>query len=274
MSDAHTRSEHEPFSLQPDTAPPRLPGQVIVRETREDLFDALAADFHMHCLNCATAFGSFHMALSGGSTPIPFYQQLLFDPQHRALPWDKAHLWIVDERRVPFDDERSNFGALRDIFVEHSGMARNHAHPMDPINDHADIEYEAELVRVLSARGRQKDRLDFVLLGMGDDAHTASLFPGTAPVLEKRRLVRMNQGAGVTPPPRITMTLPIINAARFVAVLVTGAKKRDTLARIQQSFERESTVTNAVIDQLPILGVRPLAGELRWYLDADACPRE
>lgn len=274
MSEPRAHGEHEAFSLQPGATPPRLPGQVIVRETAHDLYDALASDFHMHCLNCATAFGSFHMALSGGSTPIPFYQQLLFDPQHRALPWDKAHLWIVDERRVPFDDERSNYGALRDIFVEHSGMPRSHAHPMDPSSDHADIAYESELVRVLSARGRQKDRLDFVLLGMGDDAHTASLFPGTPPVLEKRRLVRMNQGAGVTPPPRITMTLPLINAARFVAVLVTGAKKRDTVARIQQSFERERTVSDAVVSELPILGVRPLAGDLRWYLDAEACPQE
>lgn len=268
-------SGHEPLSLEQGAAPPRLPGEVIVRETPEDLFDALAADFHMHALNCAKAFGGFHMALSGGSTPMPFYKQLLFDPQHRSLPWAQTHLWIVDERRVPFDDEKSNYGALRDIFVEHSGMPRSHAHPMDPLRDDADVAYEAEVVRELSARGRGRDRLDFVLLGMGDDAHTASLFPRTAPVREKRRLVRMNDGPGVTPPPRVTMTLPLLNASRFVAVLVTGAKKRGTIARVQRAFERERTsVDESVIDELPILGVRPLAGDLRWYLDAAACPGE
>lgn len=275
MTDApRPQREHEPIPLEPAIAPPRLPGEVIVRETAHDLIDALATDFHVHCLNCAAAFGAFHMALSGGSTPLPFYRQLLFDPQHRALPWDKTHLWIVDERRVPFDDERSNYGALRDMFVEHSGMARKHAHPMDPARDDADIAYEAELVRELSARGRHKDRLDFVLLGMGDDAHTASLFPRTPPVLEKRRLVRMNDGPNVTPPPRVTMTLPLINAARFVAVLVTGAKKRETIARVQRAFEREPAPSDAAVNDLPVLGVRPLAGELRWYLDADACPNE
>lgn len=274
MSADRPAHDHEPFSLEPSVAPPRLPGEVIVRETPNDVFDALAADFHMHCLNCAKAFDSFHMALSGGSTPMPFYKQLLFDPQHRALPWDKAHLWIVDERRVPFEDEKSNYGALRDIFVEHSGMPRSHAHPMNPERDDADIAYEAEVVSTLSARGRHRDRLDFVLLGMGDDAHTASLFPRTAPVLEKRRLVRMNEGKGVTPPPRITMTLPLINAARFVAVLVIGKKKRETIARVQRAFERENTPSDSLVMDLPILGVRPMAGDLRWYLDADACPSE
>ncbi|MGP1309358.1 MAG: 6-phosphogluconolactonase [Phycisphaerales bacterium] len=267
-------SDAEPFDLEPRVAPPRLPGEVIVRETPDDVFDALATDFHMHFLNCAGAFGSFHMALSGGSTPLPFYKQLLFDPQHRALPWDKAHLWIVDERRVPFEDEKSNYGALHGIFVEHSGMPKSHAHPMDPSRDDADIVYEADLVRELSARGRQRDRLDFVLLGMGDDAHTASLFPGSAPVSEKRRLVRMNDGPAVTPPPRITLTFPPINAARFVAVLVIGAKKRETIARVQRAFERERAASESLVREMPILGVRPMAGDLRWYLDAAACPDE
>lgn len=263
-------SDHIP--LEHAVTPPALPGEVVVRDTPHDVFDALAADFHMHALNCARAFGSFHIALSGGSTPLPFYQQLMYDPQHRSLPWDKTHLWVVDERRVPFEDERSNYAMLRDIFVEHSGMARSHAHPMDPHRDDADIAYESKIVHELSSRGRGLDRLDFVLLGMGDDAHTASLFPHTPPVRETRRLVRMNDGPGVTPPARITMTLPLLNASRFVAVLVIGKKKRDTLSRVAQAFEREPRPADpTTVDELPILGVRPLGGELRWYLDAEAC---
>jgi 6-phosphogluconolactonase/glucosamine-6-phosphate isomerase/deaminase len=82
----------------------------------------------------------------------------------------------------------------------------------------------------------------------------------------------MNDGKGVTPPPRITMTLPLINAARFVAVLVIGKKKRETIARIQRAFERENNASDSLVMDLPILGVRPLAGDLRWYLDAEACP--
>ena len=132
---------------------------------------------------------------------------------------------------------------LRDIFVEHSGMVRSHAHPMDPLRDDADIAYEAKIVHELSARGRGLDRLDFVLLGMGDDAHTASLFPRTPPLRETRRLVRMNDGPGVTPPARITMTFPLINASRFVAVLVVGRKKRDTRPRGRRRSSRAARPT-------------------------------
>src|SRR5262249_26053001 len=100
--------------------------------------------------------------------------------------------------------------------------------------------------------------------GMGSDGHTASLFPGS-PALEARdRLIAINQGPSVTPPDRVTMTYPLLNASRFIGVMVTGAGKRPTLAKIaaRQASARE----------LPILGIRPLAGEMRWYIDQAACP--
>lgn len=239
-----------------------LPGETVWRESADEALDTLAGEMMVHAMSCVRAFGSFHMALSGGSTPMPLYRRLMIGPEYRDFPWSHTHLWIVDERRVPFEDERSNFGAIRDVLVEHSGIPPANVHPMDGEHADADVRYEAELVRELAARGQGKDRLDFVLLGMGADGHTASLFPGSPAASESRRLVRFNDGPRVTPPPRITMTFPLINSARFIAALVVGKSKRETLARVASG--------DGGVDALPILGVAPLAGSLRWYVDGEA----
>lgn len=267
----HDADHHDdPFSIAPAPRPPVLPGDVIVRNTLDDLIDALAADLYLHAHNCVRAFGSFHLALSGGSTPLPLYRRLMYDPAYRDLPWSHAHLWIVDERRVPFDDDRSNFGAISGLIVDQSGIPESHVHPIHACDDDADVRYERELVQSLAQRGQGRDRLDYVLLGMGADGHTASLFPRSPALREMRRLARINTGPTVTPPDRVTMTLPLINASRFIAVMVTGDSKRDTIARVVRGAE--SSNDGARIDELPILGVRPIGGALRWYLDADACP--
>lgn len=250
--------------------PPTLPGEVIVRESDDDLLDALAADFMVHAINCVREFGSFHAALSGGSTPMPFYQRLMIDPDYRSVPWDRTHVWIVDERRVPHDDQRSNFGQIREILVDHSGIPASHVHPIMADEPDADVRYEHELVRVLAARGEGRDRLDFVLLGMGADGHTASLFPRSPALAERRRLVRINAGPTVTPPDRVTMTLPLINASRFIAVLVTGDAKRAAIDRVAR---RDGTTEDLpILGVTPLVGNRPGAGALRWYLDRAACP--
>lgn len=258
------------YDLDPPPPTPSLRGHVTVRPTPEDLLDSLGADFLIHALNCVRQFGSFHIALSGGSTPMPFYKALMVDPNYRGMPWDRTHLWIVDERRVPEDDERSNFGHIRDILVDHSDIPRANVHPVRAQDDDADVRYERELVAALAARGSGLDRLDFVLLGMGNDGHTASLFPRSPAVSERRRLVRINSGPAVTPPERVTMTFPVINAARFIAVLVTGEGKRGTIEKVARAADP--------VEDLPILGIAPLggtapgAGVLRWYLDRAACP--
>ena len=102
-----------------------------------------------------------------------------------------------------------------------------------------------------------------MLLGMGADGHTASLFPHHDVLSERGRLVRCVQESSAEPPRRVTMTFPLINAARVVAVLVTGAAKAATIRRIVQGSES--------IDELPIMGIRPGRGQLKWFLDAAAC---
>lgn len=287
-------SELEPLPLEPRPTPPTLPGAVVLREDADAAIDALAADMVLHAHNCVRAFGDFHLALSGGSTPVALYTRLMIDPRYRDLPWNRTHLWIVDERRVGFDDERSNYKMISEIIVDHSGIPREQVHPMYATADDADAQYERTLRETLGWRERGHDRLDLVLLGMGSDGHTASLFPSSAALREclaapmfaggeggggsaSVPLVRINRGPEVTPPERVTMMLPFINASRFIAVLVTGKGKRAMLAQVAAATRAVGAAGGGMppasaIDRLPILGVRPLAGDLRWYIDDDACP--
>lgn len=255
-------------------AAPKLPGTVVMRRDAGDVIDALASDLLAQAVACVRQFGDFHLALSGGSTPMPLYRSIMTDPLYRALPWRKTHLWIVDERRVPFEDERSNYQHIRDLIVEHSDIPRSQVHPINATHDNADTEYEQKLRSILEWREKGHDRLDFVLLGMGADGHTASLFPRSRALRDRSmppRMVLVNSGPEVTPPDRVTMTQHLINASRCVSVLVTGASKRETLAKVAAAANNDLSPVTA--DDLPILSIRPKAGELRWYIDADACPR-
>jgi 6-phosphogluconolactonase len=247
------------------TNPPRaLPGTVVVRPTADDAIGAAATDLYLHALDCVRTFGDFHLALSGGSTPLPLYERLMLDPQFRELPWRRTHLWIVDERRVPFDDDRCNFKHIDEILVQHSGIPSEQVHPIFATAPDADVQYERTLRETLGWREKGHDRLDYALLGMGGDGHTASLFPHS-PALEAGpdRLVVLNAGPAVTPPERVTMTWTLLNATRLIAVLVTGPSKRAMLARVAAGGDKAD---------LPILGIRPKAGVLKWYLDVEASP--
>ncbi len=242
---------------------PDLPGRVVVASSADDVIDKLAAELVLHAETCIREFGDFHLALSGGSTPEPLYRRLMYDPDYRKLPWRRTHLWIVDERCVPRDDERSNYRMIHETIVEHADIPREQVHPIPAEEKGADLAYEKELRDTLGWRERGQDRLDYVLLGMGDDGHTASLFPRTEPLRERERLVRLNFAERAEPHERITMTFPMINTARFISVLVTGEKKASMLKRVAAG--------DATEEELPIRGVRPLEGQLVWYLDSAAC---
>lgn len=244
---------------------PALPGTVIVREKHE-LYDCVIADMLVQAIACIREFGAFHLALSGGSTPEPVYKQLMFDPSCRHFPWKKTHIWMVDERCVPFEDERSNFGMIQELIVSHSTIPADQVHPIHATDPDSAKKYEHELCSVLEWRERGHDRLDYVLLGMGDDGHTASLFPHS-PALHSGSLIAPNDGPRVTPPPRVTMTYRLLNASRFVSVLVVGQRKRAMIGRIVSAAQQSPRP----IDDLPILGVTPSSGEYRWYLDPSAC---
>ncbi|MCC7145014.1 MAG: 6-phosphogluconolactonase [Phycisphaeraceae bacterium] len=265
-----------------------LTGSVIIAESTDQLYDDLAAVLFRAAMRSIHNRGEFHLALSGGATPEPFYIRLMIDPRYRLFPWGKTHLWLVDERLVPPEDDRANIKLIRETIADHVSMPRRQIHPV-PVDevDPAGV-YETSLRELVSAQtplagetsapghvsaaSGDVPRLDFVLLGMGEDGHTASLFPQSPALKVTDRLVTANDGPTVTPPPRVTMTYPLLNAAREIAILVTGPKKTSMLQRVQQCLKHYGPDANS----LPITGIAPHHpdAELSWFLDAPAAGQE
>ncbi|MDZ4694434.1 MAG: 6-phosphogluconolactonase, partial [Deltaproteobacteria bacterium] len=170
-----------------------------------------------------------------------------------------TQVFIVDERCVPEDDPRSNFGMLQEALVATGALQREQLHCVNATLPKAAAQYERLL------RERLPDgRLDAILLGMGSDGHTASLFPNSVGLNAADRWVVANEGPTVVPPARITMTAPFINTARWVGALVVGESKRAMLRKI-------FTGTIAASDA-PIRLIAPESG-LAYYIDAPADPR-
>ena len=253
-----------------------LTGNVIVEPDAEALHARLGHDLLDAARKAVNARGTFHLALSGGGTPEPFYERLATDLSFREMPWKDTHVWVVDERRVPADHEKANIRMLRSALLDHVSppMPAHQAHPMpvdgeDPAGRYADELAEAYGHKLPSeGGGGVPPKLDFVLLGMGGDCHTASLFPASPALGETEAWVAENDGEKVVPPPRITMTYPLLNNARKVAVLLTGAGKHAALERVQALREAGEVDT----EEVPISGIDPSkhGGTLAWYLDAAA----
>jgi 6-phosphogluconolactonase len=181
------------------------------------------------------------MALSGGHTP-----RLLFDvltqERFRDLPWAKTELFWVDERYVPLDHADSNYRLAREALLDHVPIPKESIHPMPTAAGAPAVDaaaYEALLRQAFLRQafpGQDWPRLDLVLLGLGEDGHTASLFPGAAALLERRRWVCASQSPkGIRD--RITLTLPVLNAARQKLFLVCGKSKAAVLKRALESSE-------------------------------------
>ncbi|MCC6677490.1 MAG: 6-phosphogluconolactonase [Phycisphaerales bacterium] len=249
-------------------ARPDLPGPVVVREAADDVLDAAAADLLIQAKNCVRAFGDFHLAVSVTPLTEPLLRRLMYDPALRDLPWKRTHLWITDERAVGGDEE-SRFELLRQLVVEQSDMPAEQAHAIRAAEVEPDRRYEADLREHLAWREKGHDRLDFVLLGLGDNAGIAGLQPGTGADTDPGRLAVI---AGLARDERsaITLTLTMINAARFIAVLATGPERRGAIAEVGAARRRRVGSAEATP---PAGRLLPLAGELRWYLDHEALPR-
>jgi 6-phosphogluconolactonase len=175
---------------------------------------------------------TFHVALSGGSTPKKLFD-VLVERGRGALPWERIELWWGDERCVPPDDPDSNYGMTKRHLIDPLKLDPNKIHRLEgerpPVQAAAD--YERALVAALGA----PPIFDLVWLGMGPDGHTASLFPRSAGVRDKTSYVIANAvDSPLTkgPATRLTITLPVIDVARHVRFLVGGADKADTLAQV------------------------------------------
>ena len=206
--------------------------------------------------------GVAHIALSGGSTPRSLFR-LLARPEWQAqVPWARVHVWWADERCVPPDHPDSNYAVAYTLLLGHLSVV--HVHRMrgeveDPAV--AAAAYEAELRQVFRLGPTSRPRFDLILLGMGADGHTASLFPGTAAIEESHGLVAVGE-APVVPLRRITLTLPVLNRSAYCLFLVAGADKGPALTRVFWPDPQESL--------LPAGRVDLSNGRIFWLLDTAA----
>lgn len=177
------------------------------------------------------------ICLTGGTSPEGLYRRLAQDPYRGAVPWDRIHWFIGDERFVPAVDMRSNMSAARRLLLDHVGVPAGNIHPIatDAASpDAAARLYEAELKR-FHGRDRldQAPLFDLVLMGLGRDGHTASLFPDSPALDEQQRWVVGVEQAGLAPfVPRVTLTFPALASTHEMLFLVTGEDKRETLIRV------------------------------------------
>jgi 6-phosphogluconolactonase len=229
----------------------------------ESLSQAAAALLVRQAHLAVAARGRFSVALSGGATPRRTYELLAAPPLKDQAPWDRVHVFWGDERCVPLTDPRSNARMAKAAWLDHVPIPPDQIHPLDCSQGPAAAarQYEAEL-RKFFAGG--PPRLDLVLLGLGDDGHTASLFPGTPALVEKQRWA----AAVYLDEPnlhRITLTAPLINQAAVVAFLVAGKSKAGVFQEVLHGPRDPG--------RLPAQLIQPQNGELLWLTDLAAAAR-
>jgi 6-phosphogluconolactonase len=207
--------------------------------------------------------GRFTIALSGGSTPRALHERLAQPPLADAIDWANIHVFWGDERMVPPDDPESSYRMARETLLAHVAIPAANIYPVPTVGGTPEAAAEAYQETIVAVLRADIPRFDLVLLGIGPDGHTASLFPGQPEVVRpSQMLVAAVHNAPKPPPIRVTFTYKLINAAANVLFLVAGADKAAAL--------REVLHGSADVARLPAQGVRPESGELVWLVDAAA----
>ncbi|HZW95592.1 MAG TPA: 6-phosphogluconolactonase [Candidatus Eremiobacteraceae bacterium] len=231
--------------------------------TPQDLFQAAAEEVIRAATDAVAQRGRFSIALSGGSTPKNLYT-LIAANASASLPWDQMFFFWGDERHVSPDDPESNYRMTKESLLSKAPIPAANIFRVpaeNPDVSAAAEAYEQTIRKFFALKPGEFPRFDLILLGMGPDGHTASLFPETEGLREKSRLVVANWVEKLKTS-RITFTLPVINAARCVAFLVSGIDKAPALHEV---FEG-----NAPGEKYPSKMVRPSDGKLIWFVDRAA----
>jgi len=232
-----------------------LPDAAAVADTAAEIFAASAA-------SAIDARGRFAVALSGGETPRTLYERLAVPALRERVDWAHTHLFWGDERCVPHDDPRSNHHLVAQTLLAGVPVPAEQIHPFpcaeDPVE--AALAYERTL---RGFAGGEVPRFDLVLLGLGADGHTASLFPGEPALAERERMAVVARGPK-DGPWRVTLTLPVLKRAARIVFLVVGAAKASALRRVLAGDGTEAP---------PAALVRPDLGELVWLADAAAASK-
>jgi 6-phosphogluconolactonase len=238
--------------------------QIVVQPSLEALSREAAARFQRLAADSIAAAGRFSVALSGGSTPRALYRLLGQPPLREAIDWPRVHLFWGDERFVPTDHPESNYRLAREAFIGRVPIPAGNIHHVpteggDP--EVAAAQYEETVRRFFASSEGEAPRFDLVLLGLGADGHTASLFPESPALDEDRRLVVAayvpKLGAW-----RLTLTPPALRGARHVVFLVSGSDKASVLREVLEGPYNPQ--------RLPAQLVRPAKGELTWLVDEAA----
>jgi len=208
----------------------------------------------------------FTIALSGGSTPRALYHLLAAPPYREAMPWNRTHVFFGDERTVAPDDDQSNYRMARESLLDHVPLPYGQIHRIEAEREphEAAESYERVLRETFGLEVGQVPAFGLILLGLGPDGHTASLFPNTEALEEQRRLVVENVVPQLNTS-RITLTIPVITQAQHVMLLVSGVDKADAVWRALQG--------PYALDQTPAQLVREALGRVCWVLDTAAATR-
>jgi 6-phosphogluconolactonase len=241
------------------TAIDLLVGEHVVRDTPQAVAAEVAGWIAETAKRAIDDHGHFSIALAGGSTPRLLYQTLAQPASAGNIEWDAWRVYFGDERACPPDDPSSNYQLAQATLLSHVAVDPDNVHRMPAERADLDVaagEYSDLLELNLPPGPGGAPRLDVILLGLGENGHTASLFPGT-PALDVTDRWATRGLADYEPFDRMTLTFPAINAAAAVAFMVTGAAKREPLAATAGGL-------------VPASRVRPVDGTLLWFLDSAA----
>lgn len=239
--------------------------EIRIFRTSAELAQALAAQVWREATAATEARGRFMVALSGGSATTLLATGMRSAPPGIPRDWSAWHVFWADERCVSPDSADSNSATARKAWLNHVPIPAGQIHAVDGARaaPEAAREYELRLAKAFGVAPGACPRFDLILLGVGADGHTASLFPGHPAVAESQRGVVPVFDAPKPPPERVSLSLPTLNHARQVFFVAAGADKAPVLARI---FRAPATAGAP----LPAERVRPAAGGVHWFIDAEA----
>jgi 6-phosphogluconolactonase len=238
--------------------------KINILSTREDLSVAAAGHVALLAAQATKKRHGFTVALSGGSLMEILAPQLSESPLRNKVDWSAWHVFWADERCVPWSSPESNYGAAYRMLFKHVDVPPGQIHAIDDTLGAVEAAeaYESILRKAFQPETGSFPRIDLILLGIGEDGHIASLFPGSPLLRETRRWVAPVLDAPKPPPVRVTLTLPVINSARHVVFVAAGPGKRAILSQvIRPGLHRP---------RLPAELVNPSDGELQWFVDAAA----
>lgn len=235
--------------------------EIIICRDNDELSRKAAEQFVALARQASAARGRFSVALSGGSTPKALYSLLATGEFGERLAWRQIHFFWGDERCVPPDHAESNFRMVEESLLSKIPVSSKNVHRMNGAIEPAvtAATYEAELRQFFSSSQEKLPRFDLILLGLGEDGHTASLFPDSSALSETERWVATTYVQKLEAH-RLTLTLPVINNAAQITFLIAGQSKAAVVKKILASQD-----TNA-----PAARIKPADGKLSWFITRDA----